>query len=344
MGKLTAPSAGDNSLKRRPTNWKQRRKSIHGWWKIPLVWIEWLAETLVFWLRRLAILELITILGGLSVVVAAWQYITGSDERATAKHYQAWQVINLAHGKGGSGGRVEALQDLVRDGVDLSGVDLSGAWLQKISIPGARLIYGKVDSADLRNANFANVVFGEVTGVKADFISANLRHAVISGGNFREALFAEATLCWAHLDGLDLQRANFSGANLMGVRMNGADLRGASLAEIHNWNAMGMMLLTNIYDVRHAPPGFAKFAIDSLGAVSLASRADWQRLIIDSSRTYSRRFTQRYRKTYELEDRARDQDCLDPRAMPDSLENYAPVDSEPQYVPDTTQVLPRIKQ
>ena len=73
--------------------------------------MEWLTETVVFWLNRWALLDLIKILGALSVVVVAWHYITGANERTTAKHYQAWQVINLAHGKGGSGGRVEALQE-----------------------------------------------------------------------------------------------------------------------------------------------------------------------------------------------------------------------------------------
>jgi uncharacterized protein YjbI with pentapeptide repeats len=338
---MAAPPPDDDWRKRKPTSWKQRHKSIEVGWKVPFIFAEWLTETIVFWLKRWALIDLIKILGGLSVVVAAWQYITGADERTTARHYQAWQVINLAHGKGGSGGRIEALQELVRDGVDLSGVDLAGAWLQRIAIPGARFVYGKVDSADLRLANLANAVFGEVTGVRANFAGANLRRARFSEGNFREVFMESATLCWASFDGVDLEKASLAESNVMGLTMVYVDLRGANLAAMHNWNTIGQMVLTNIYGVRRAPPGFERFAIDSLGAVSIASRADWQRLIIDSARAYGRRFRPRYDVMYDYYFEAHDEKCLDVEALQDSPQLWMPFDSEPQFVPDTTQVLPR---
>ncbi len=34
-------------------------------------------------------------------------YFSESGDRLKQKHYQAWQVINTAQGKGGSGGRIE---------------------------------------------------------------------------------------------------------------------------------------------------------------------------------------------------------------------------------------------
>ena len=42
-------------------------------------------------------------------------YFTESGDRRKQKHYHAWQVINTAQGKNGSGGRIEALQELNED-------------------------------------------------------------------------------------------------------------------------------------------------------------------------------------------------------------------------------------
>ena len=53
-----------------------------------------------------------------------------SKDRIKQKHYQAWQVINSAQGKGGSSGRIDALEELHQDGVLLVGVDVSDAFLQ----------------------------------------------------------------------------------------------------------------------------------------------------------------------------------------------------------------------
>src|SRR3984957_20259912 len=55
-----------------------------------------------------------------------------------AKALQAWQVINTAQGKGGSGGRLEALQELNVDRIPLVGVDVSGAFLQGATLANAR--------------------------------------------------------------------------------------------------------------------------------------------------------------------------------------------------------------
>ena len=46
-------------------------------------------------------------------------YWHGSNNRIKQKHYQAWQTINFAQGKTGSGGRIQALQELNEDGVSL---------------------------------------------------------------------------------------------------------------------------------------------------------------------------------------------------------------------------------
>jgi hypothetical protein len=52
-------------------------------------------------------------------------------DRKKRNHYEAWQVITAGLGHAGNGGRIQALQDLNKDKVDLEGVaapdaDLSG--------------------------------------------------------------------------------------------------------------------------------------------------------------------------------------------------------------------------
>ena len=81
-------------------------------------------------LSRWSFLEVLEYLGSFSILIAVIFYFSESGDRLKQKHYQAWQVINTAQGKGGSGGRIEALQELDEDGVPLVGVDVSGAFLQ----------------------------------------------------------------------------------------------------------------------------------------------------------------------------------------------------------------------
>jgi len=67
-------------------------------------------------------------------LIAVIFYFADSGNRKKQKHYQAWQAINTAQGKGGSGGRIEALQELNADHVSLIGIEASGAFLQGLSI------------------------------------------------------------------------------------------------------------------------------------------------------------------------------------------------------------------
>src|ERR1700741_4710735 len=74
-------------------------------------------------------------------------YFSESGNRIKQKHYQAWQVINTAQGKGGSGGRIEALEELNADGVPLVGVDVSSAFLQGLTLERANLLRADFSSA-----------------------------------------------------------------------------------------------------------------------------------------------------------------------------------------------------
>jgi hypothetical protein len=88
-------------------------------------------------------------LGTFSALIAVILYFADSGNRRKQKHYQAWPVINTAQGKGGSGGRIEALQELNADHVSLIGIEVNGAFLQGLSIRRAGVLSFKRRSSHL---------------------------------------------------------------------------------------------------------------------------------------------------------------------------------------------------
>src|SRR5450432_1200935 len=139
----------------RPASWRIRRQLIrHGWW-MPFIAVEWMWEWAAFALSNWAFLEVLEYLSSFSVLIAVIFYFSESGDRIKARHYQAWQVINTAQGKGGSGGRIEALQELNEDKVPLVGVDVSSAFLQGVRLEHANLLRSDFSSADVRNGDLA---------------------------------------------------------------------------------------------------------------------------------------------------------------------------------------------
>ena len=202
--------------------------------------MDWVA----FVLSRWTFLDVLEYLEGFSVLIAVIFYFSESGDRLKQKHYQAWQVINTAQGKGGSGGRIEALQELNRDGVPLVGVDVSGAFLQNAHLEKARLLRSNFSAADLRDANFNF----------ADFSDADLRTANFRGSHLRGASFQRADLQDADLTGADL-----TGADLSGAALTNADLSNTSLSNL-KWRDLGSVKNANIYGVKDAPDGFISWA------------------------------------------------------------------------------------
>ena len=149
-----------------------------------------------------------------------------------AANYEAWQVVNSAQGKGGSGGRIDALQDLNRNAVSLAGVRLDGAWLTGIVLAEAQLSH------------------------------ASFREANLSGADLRGANLQAADLTDANLTGADLRGAFLKGAALAGAQFGTADLRGADLEGIREWQAIRGASYLNIEGVRHSPAGFRQWALD----------------------------------------------------------------------------------
>ncbi len=237
----------------RPSPWKVRKQSAARWkWAIPFVAIEWIWEWAAFLLSNWSFLEVLDYLGTFSILVAVIFYFSESGDRIKQRHYQAWQVINTAQGKGGSGGRIEALQELNADKVPLVGVDVSSAFLQGLDLHGANLMRSDFSSADLRNSNLKSV----------DLTLSNLDSA-----NFRNAHLDQAKFIEADLRSADLTGSSLVGADLSGAVVDDSDLSGADLKDIA-WQRIKSVKGANIAAVKNAPAGFIEWALSN-GAVDI---------------------------------------------------------------------------
>ena len=247
-------------LKRRtrPAPWPRQRAQAKYGWLIPLFALEWGGRWLAYLLSGWAFLEVLEYFGTLSLLVAAVSYFGESKDRMKQKHYQAWQVINSAQGKGGSGGRIDALEELHRDAVPLVGVDVSDTFLQGVDLNGANLLRANFRSADLRDGSFVGSHLED-----ADLTSANLRHADLR----------KADLHNANLEDADLFGADLGQADLTGVHLSKADLRNTDLHGI-KWQEIAEIKLANVFGVKNPPTGFLEWAART-GAVSIESDAGW---------------------------------------------------------------------
>jgi hypothetical protein len=228
-----------------PRPWKSFRASIRRRWMVPLWFIDWLAEWAAFGLGRLAFLELLEYCSTLSLLVAVIFYYLEAPQRAQLRHYQAWQVINTAQGKGGSGGRIDALGQLNDDHIALVGVDVSDAFLQGVRLDGADLTRANLASADMRNAHLAGVNLQS-----ANMHYTNLRQADLHGAVLRDADLTNADLSGADLSNVDLSR----------VTLDGVDLSDTDLSGVVNWKNGAGPQGVNIEGVRNAPAGFLAWA------------------------------------------------------------------------------------
>jgi len=236
--------------RRRPEPWSERREKIGARWVIPFAATEWVWEWLAYGLSNWTFIEVLEYLETFSVLVAVIFYFAESGDRVKQRHYQAWQVINTAQGKGGSGGRIEALQELNADKVPLVGVDASSAFLQGVRLEHAKLMRADLSAADLRNG---------------DFLDADLTNSNLVSANFRGARLDGCKLTGAELRESDLNSASLAGADLSGASLDDADLRNAELSGVV-WAHLQSVKGANIAGVRNAPAGFVQWALKN-GAV-----------------------------------------------------------------------------
>ena len=142
----------------------------------------------------------------LSILAGLILFVLNIPEQQKRSQYEAWQVINSAKGQKGSGGRIQALQDLNDDNQSLAGLTADDADLTEIDLQGA----------DLSRANLKNTKLD-----KANFCDTLLFQARLNG----------ATLCDANLTGANLTRADLTNTNLSGAKFNDDRLVNAKLCD-----------------------------------------------------------------------------------------------------------------
>jgi len=245
----------------RPKPWRQFRWRVSNPLALPFLFVEWVSEWAAWFLGRWVFLEVLEYCGTLSLLVGVIFYFAGARDRREQKHYQAWQVINTAQGKGGNGGRIDALQDLNDDGIPLVAVDLSSdAYLRNIKLPDAELLRANISGSDLRDANLRGADLTDATLVSTNLRGADLANARLNDSNLREADLTDAAV-----GGADFEEANLHSAELSGIT---------------NWKSIKSIKLANIYGC-NAPDGFRDWAL-SQGAVEYASDDDWNKRIAAS--------------------------------------------------------------
>ncbi len=241
----------------RPKSWREHRRHAPGW-LAPLYAVDWLCAWMAHLLSRWVFLEVLEYLGTFSILIAVIFYFAESGDRIKQKHYQAWQVINTAQSRGGSGGRIEALEELNADRVPLVGVDLSDAFLQGIVLNKAELPRGNFSSADLRGSSLQ---------------SANLTQVSFDNANLRGASLRNSNLTFAGLQDADLFGADLSGTNLEGAHLDRADLRCADFKGA-KWQRIASMRAANLFGAKNLPTGFTDWA-RAHGAVMVDAGDQW---------------------------------------------------------------------
>lgn len=219
--------------------------------------VEWAFEWIAYGLSRWSFLEVLEYLGSLSILVGIIFYFSETGDRIKQRHYQAWQVINTAQGKGGSGGRIEALQELNADKVPLVGVNVASAFLQGVHLERANLLRADLSAADLRGSALR----------RADLTFANLQSTNLRGSDLENA-----TLASANLTDSDLVGSNLTGAKLDNADLSSADLRNTNLQGIE-WQHIAAVKSANVAGVRNAPEGFRQWALKN-GAVEMRGPDD----------------------------------------------------------------------
>jgi len=162
---------------------------------------------------------LLNVVEGFSILVALILFFLEAPERAKQAHYEAWKVIDAAHGVETSYARLQALQDLNEDQVSLTRLDASGADLKGINLKAAELSHAQLSGTDLSHANLSHTNLSH-----ADLVGANLNNAELDDARLIDVNLSHAQLIDADLIGTEMIGANLTHAHLVGANLSKAYL------------------------------------------------------------------------------------------------------------------------
>jgi BTB/POZ domain-containing protein KCTD9 len=206
---------------------------------------------------------LLNMMEGFSILVALLLFFLETPERDKQAHYEAWKVIDSAHGLKTSYARLQALQDLNEDQVSLRGLNAPEADLRGVNLANADLSNADLSGADLRFANLSNADLSNINLTEANLSNANLSNAQLNAANLAYCDFIEA----------DLQNVDFVGANLLGANFVRANLDRAYLGDVN--------LSQSIFkDATVKQTKF--FGVENLTNEQIKSSVNWQEAIYDT--------------------------------------------------------------
>ncbi len=226
----------------------QHIKSAKNWRSLPQKCLSWVSK--IQWNQHKNAVKWVTRGVAIATALTLINYLWVAPFQRKQTHYKAWQLINSAIGKQDAGGRIEALQDLNRDGVslqnltadkaNLSGIELQSADLKQSKLQGVNFQFAKLKFADFQGANLKEVDFenAELAGVKfqyADLQDVNFQGANLKFAKFQQAKLQLANLQYVNLQGANLQYAQLQGAQLLGTKLQGAILSPQQVKTALNW-------------------------------------------------------------------------------------------------------------
>lgn len=196
---------------------------------------------------------LLNVVEGFSIFVALILFFLEAPERAKQAHYEAWKVIDAAHGVETSYARLQALQDLNEDSISLKRLDASRADLKGINLKAADLSYAQLAGTDLSHANLSNADLSHAHLVGANLSNADLSDTRLVDVNLSNAQLIDTDLISAEMIGANLSHAHLVGANLSKAYLGDADLSHTRLNDAN-------LSQTKLFGARNLTPEGVKAA------------------------------------------------------------------------------------
>lgn len=201
------------------------------WWETTP--IEKFLEDIAFLLKNAALLDIINLVAGITIIISLVTWLLTGKQRRDAEVYQAWQVITAAHGQSGSGGRRKALESLNSRPWRFPWIGWTGeGWFwdeDDEKCKKKRLLGFRWEREPLVGLSAPNAYLAGIHLCGADLIHANLGGADLKGADLQGANLVLADLKRANLRRANLQKANLVYANLQGAALSYADLKKADL-------------------------------------------------------------------------------------------------------------------
>lgn len=147
--------------------------------------------------------------------------------------------------------------------LDLSGADLTNAFLYQAPLGGADLRRALLLGASLQGADlsFARLQWADLSG--AHLVGANLYGAKLGGATLVDCALEGATLDRARLRGANLEQAGLVGAEIARCRFLGSRLADAEMG-LNTFRRVDLSGALGLEVVRHAAP--SSIALDTLSA------------------------------------------------------------------------------